>query len=207
MKDCVFVVADSQAEETFRGFFARPALQEILGFRPFTFDIIREPNSDPGVYNKAQELVRPFQRTHHHAIIVLDEAWKGSPGAEKIQDRILGNLVRTGWAEKHVAVVVIVPELEAWILQERQPFRQVVGFTEPSIRPILTESGFWRENDAKAHAPKEAIEHICRRSRTPQSGALYRKIANQISYRECVDENFRSLCSQLSTWFPAEAPQ
>jgi hypothetical protein len=207
MKDCVFVVADKEMKATFDGFFERPALQRLLQIRRFTYDIFSEPTKDPGVYTKAHELVRSFQKTHRHAMVVLDEEWSGSPRATKIRQHILGNIHRIGWPEDRVAVVVIVPELEAWILQDRPHFHETVKFTQPSLRSWLATKGHWREGDIKAHAPKEAIEALCRDGRVPRSSVLYRQIASQISFQGCIDGSFLALCAQLRTWFPAEANQ
>src|SRR5436853_186249 len=109
MKDCIFLLADLDMESTFRGFLTRNNFHLALQVRLFEFECIRAPTKDPGVYNQAHELLRSYQRSHRYAVVVLDEAWDGSPGAEAIRQYIHDNLIRSGWSEDRIAIIVIRP--------------------------------------------------------------------------------------------------
>ena len=37
---------------------------------------------DPGTYTTGEELLKPFQKTHRHAVLMLDAEWDGLPGAD-----------------------------------------------------------------------------------------------------------------------------
>src|SRR5947208_12344713 len=117
-KDCIFLVADKQMEYAFKGFLERSNFHLSLGIRPFTYEIIVDPASDPGVYTRGHELLRLYCQTHRHAIVVLDNDWHGSPGATTIQTTIKQRLAQNGWSSGNVEVVVIVPELEIWLCQD-----------------------------------------------------------------------------------------
>jgi len=70
MRDCVFLVADSNMAAAFRGFFTRERFERSLGCGMFGFDpredlIVDEAGSDPGVYGRAHELLRPYLGSVH----------------------------------------------------------------------------------------------------------------------------------------------
>lgn len=95
MRDCIFLLADKNMEATFIGFLTREQFHLSLGIRQFEFDIaedliVDESGNDPGVYTRAHEFLRPYQRTHRYAVIVLDNAWEGSPGVATIENNIFG---------------------------------------------------------------------------------------------------------------------
>lgn len=74
MRDCIFLLADKNMEATFIGFLTRDGFHLSLGIRQFEFDpaedlIVDESGSDPGVYTRAHEFLRPYQRTHRYAVI------------------------------------------------------------------------------------------------------------------------------------------
>ena len=121
-RPCVILVADSNMAAAFRGFFQREGWHLSLGCAPFEINtqvgadlIVDEGGNDPGVYTKGHELLRPYQSSHQHAIVVLDCEWDGSPGKAAIEAHITGQLVASGWAADAVKVIAIDPELENWL--------------------------------------------------------------------------------------------
>lgn len=191
---------------TFEGFLGRQGFHYSLGTEAFTWDrrdVLVDEDSDPGVYRRAHETLRPFQRSHRHALIVLDEAWAGSPGAERIRQHIEREMVKSGWDRERFEVVVIVPELECWIWQDKPDLERAVGFRGPgSLRQFLKDQGVWPEGQAKPDDPKEALERILRDSRTPRSSSIYKKITSRVSVKDCTDPSFRQMLTALRRWFP-----
>jgi hypothetical protein len=97
MRDCIFLVADSNMAAAFRGLFTRERFERSLRCGMFGFDpredlIVDEAGSDPGVYSRAHELLRPYLRAHRYAVVVLDSEWEGSPGAAPIATNIRDKL-------------------------------------------------------------------------------------------------------------------
>ena len=138
-------------------------------------------------------------------MVVLDSAWDGSPGAVHIAAHIHDNLHRNGWARERCAVVVIEPELEAWLWQDNPHVAEVLRYrSEPGLRALLTQQGFWETTMPKPARPKEAVEYVLRRTRRPRSSALYAEIASKVSVAGCVDVAFQHLAETLRLWFPAE---
>ncbi len=204
-KDCIFLVADKQMEEAFKGFLGRNEFHLKLNVHPFTFDIIVETGSDPGVYKRAHQLLRLYQRTHQHAIVVLDEEWGSSPGATQIEATINKNLTNNGWREEDVVVIVIKPELEVWLWQDSPHIANAFRFDHspyPTLRNCLEAEGLWLSNHLKPARPKEAFEWVQRKSGLPRSGAIYNKITASVSVRHCTDPAFRLLHQTLQRWFP-----
>jgi len=102
VRDCIFLLADLGMEAAFKGFFSRQNFHYALGTAQFSFDskqdmICDRAGNDPGVYTRAHELLRPYQSSHQNAVIVLDNAWEGSPGVDKIRSDISA---RTGGVGK-----------------------------------------------------------------------------------------------------------
>ncbi len=209
MRDCIFLLADKNMEAAFIGFFTRPQFHMTLGIREFEFDpqqdIIVEPGNDPGVYTRAHQLISPYLRTHRYAVVVLDNAWEGSPGVEKIHSNIKTNLITTGWDKENCVVIVIDPELETWILQDNQNVADAFRFKQDvSLRQWLQNKGLWNNTDTKSVDPKKAVEAALKVSRIPRSSAIYKNITGQVSVKRCVDPAFHSLCSIMQQWFPLD---
>ena len=199
-------------EAAFTGFFTREKFHLSLGIRPFEFDprqdIIVESGNDPGVYTRAHELIRPFQQSHYHAVVVLDNAWDGSPGVEKIEETITNNMIQTGWDSDNFVVIVINPELEIWILQDNLNVKEALRLKQDvPLRQWLEQKELWESDSIKAADPKAAIEYILKSSKTPRSSAIYRQITSKVSVRGCVDPAFNLLCSKMQQWFPVEGGQ
>lgn len=214
MRDCIFLLADKNMEATFIGFLTRDGFHFSLGIRQFDFDpqqdiIVDEMGNDPGVYTRAHELLRSYQRTHRYAVIVLDNAWDGSPGVEAIEDNIIKNVRATGWNEKNFVVIVINPELEAWILQDSPVVEKAFRFQQQnlSMRSWLAQKGLWDADAIKPADPKKAVEDTLKMSKTPRSSAIYRQITSRVSIKGCQDSAFQKLCNQMQQWFAIESGQ
>lgn len=213
MRDCVFLLADKNMEATFIGFLTREQFNLSLGIRQFEFDLAEDlivdvSGNDPGVYTRAHEFLRPYQRTHRYAIIVLDNAWEGSPGVTAIENNIKVNMLKTGWDEENFAVIVIDPELEVWIWQDSPHVAAAFLFKQNiPLRKWLEARGLWDASEPKPSDPKKAVEETLKISKTPRSSAIYRKITSRVSVKGCTDQAFQRLCSTMQQWFSIEEGQ
>lgn len=207
MRDCIFLLADSNMQAAFTGFLTRDKFHLSLGIRKFDFDpkhdIIVHKERDPGVYKSAHQELDRYQNDYQYAVIVLDKEWKNSPGVKKTQEHINKNMISTGWDKNRFVVIVIDPELEAWILQDNPHVVEVLGFKqELSLKQWLNNKGLWDDLSSKCPDPKAAIEAIAKISKTPRSSAIYQKITSKISVKNCIDPAFTLLCETLRRWFP-----
>ena len=209
-RDCVFWVADSTMAHVFKSFLMREMFHQSLGCGPFSFDpgqdlFANAGGNDPGLYVRAHQLVANYARSHKYAVIVLDAAWEGSPDPEAIEDHVSKNLAEV-WAAGRYRVIVIDPELEAWILNDSPHVATAFRYDgNLPVRQWLRDKGYWPEGCAKPPDPKSAVEALCRFTRTPRSAAVYGKVVSRVSVRSCVDPAFRQLAGTLSQWFPSEA--
>lgn len=204
-RDIVFLTPDQGIKQVLKGFLSRaPHLR--LGCGEFSIDsdeeILVEPTRDPGVYGKAHELLRPYVDSHHRAVVILDEAWDGSPHADAIRQHIAERMAEV-W--KEFAVVVIVPELEAWLMNENEHLTRIFRCPR-NYRDILADAGFWPAGSAKPPRPKEALEYLCKRHGARAANAEYGKLAEVMSVRRCQDPAFLQLRDKLCEWFPTVRP-
>jgi hypothetical protein len=211
MRDCVFLVADKNMEAAFQGFLEREQFHRSMGCGLFEFDagsdlLVGAGQNDPGLYTRGHELLRSYQRSHRHAVIVLDEAWDGSPGAAKIEAKVRRDLEESGWERERVEVIVICPELEVWVCHDSPQVEQVLGCQKAgiSLKESLVTAGFWQADRPKPDDPKSGIERVLRQVRMPRSSALFKKITSEISVKRCVDPAFERLRDALQRWFPVE---
>ncbi len=213
-RPCVILVADSNMAAVFRGYFGRDQWHRSLGCAPFEFDaetgqdlLVDEGGNDPGVYSRAHELLRPYQRSHERALVVLDCEWGGSPGQSKIVADITANLVASGWRENAVKVIAIEPELENWVWQNSLHVISVLRYRNgPDLFTLLIQQSWLLEGQAKPPRPKEALEWVLRQTRRPRSSAIYEELASRISIKGCSDAAFLELHATLQAWFPPETP-
>ena len=213
-RPCVILVADSNMAATFRGFFKRDGWHLSLACAAFDIDadvggdlIVDEGGNDPGVYTKGHELLRPFQRSHQRALVVLDCEWEGSRGKAAIVQHITARLVESGWSADAVKVIAIEPELENWLWQDKPLVADVLRYRGViPLRQYLADHGWWPQGAAKPPRPKEAAEWVLRHTRQPRSSAIYQKLAEHISVRGCTDTSFIEMHTTLRAWFPTEVP-
>lgn len=213
-RPCVILVADSNMAAAFRGYFGRAQWHLSLGCDSFDFNtniggdlIVDEGGNDPGVYTKGHELLRPFQRSHERALVILDCEWEGSPGKEAIEQHITANLVSSGWPHDNVKVIAIDPELENWLWQNNPNVAAVLNYRgHPPLRQWLEQNGWWPQGAVKPPRPKEAAEWVLRQTRKPRSSAIYQQLAACIGINGCTDAAFTAMHAQLKTWFPQGDP-
>ncbi len=211
MRDCIFLLADTNMQAAFEGFFSRAGFHQSLGCGVFDFDLrldvkVAAGDNDPGLFTRGHELLRPFQATHKRAVVVLDAEWEGSPGANAIKQHLSRHIQATGWPEDAFQVIVIDPELENWIWQHNDHIAKGLGFD--TMNALLDDPDVqqaWPNGSAKPNKPKEILETILRKKRIPRSSAIYKRITSQVSVRNCQDSAFQELSDVLRTWFPVEA--
>lgn len=209
MRDCIFLVADSNMEAAFNGFLGREQFHLSLQCGPFEFDsrkdlVVASGDNDPGLYTRAHELLRPYTTTHAHAVVVLDSEWEGSPGSDAILTHITSQLLSSGWNEDNCKVIVIDPELENWIWQKNPHVARALGLESASHFTSIISSAEWPENQNKPNQPKEVLERILEEKRIPRSSSIYRNITSKVSINGCQDDAFLLLKTTLQNWFSYE---
>ncbi len=185
-------------EKVVDAFFRKASVHVSLDCGPFDFDcrqdLIKANQADPGMYVRGHELLRLFQSTHRHALMLLDAEWSGSPGAARIESDVREKLCHSGWREGEADVIAIDPELEAWIWIDSIHTAQALGHSSyEAVRQWLHEKKMWPTESVKPPDPKAAVESVLRERRKPRSSAIYAKIIEQASVQQCVDPAFARL--------------
>jgi hypothetical protein len=202
-RDLVALVADKNIEQALRGLFSRP---EALEAHPFSFEIYVHPERDPGCLRKAAEFLQPFTKRYSRALVVFDREGSGSEkhGREALETHVAQQLGEVGWRER-AAVIALDPELEAWVWSDSPHVDGILSWKDPAMemREWLIQIGYLKPPAVKPERPKEAMEKVLRRSRTPRSSSLYRKLAERVSFQRCSDPAFRKLRRRIQSWFPS----
>ncbi|MDA3788907.1 MAG: hypothetical protein PF503_10495 [Desulfobacula sp.] len=209
MRDCIFLLADTNMEAAFKGFLCRDQFHQSLQCGTFDFDmrqdlVVAAGANDPGLYNRGHEILKPYIQTHTHAVLVLDSEWAGSPGAEAIDANISANLYQSGWRKDNCRVIVIEPELESWTWQRNDHVARHLGLASASSFPNAIAKNVWPDGQAKPDHPKETLEAVLRTNRIPRSSSIYKNITSRVSVDGCEDQSFQLLRTTLQAWFPVE---
>lgn len=226
MREIVFHLADAAMEDAFRAFFRREDWHFALGCRRFDIDpysardIYRIAGSnsdlnpcrnDPGIWNHAHDNLQSHLKTHERAVIVLDEFFGGSTGAESLTETITQNLCNSGWAVENVSVIVIRPMLEAWLWADNPNVAQAFGFSDfRSLQEPLIERNLWDRGapkplpDKMKEAKKVALK-LGQHKKLPSSPfvSVFRSISSR-AFDICQEPGFQQMRQTLQAWFPQE---
>jgi hypothetical protein len=201
-KDLVVLTADKNIEFAVRALLS--SRLAALAIRQVNFDVFPHPERDPGCRLRAHDFLRASLRTYEHALVIFDRHGCGSEhrGRAEIESEVEAHLAGSGWGDR-ATTVVLDPELEAWVWGDSAQVEAHLGWdgAPNGLRPWLEQNGLWNTGDPKPHDPKEAVERALYRARKPRSSALYRRLAEAVSFSNCSDAAFQKFSSPVKTWF------
>jgi len=115
--DLVVMVPGKDEEKTVEALLT--ARQGSLGIKEIKFKIFVHPGRDPGCYKKADSLLREFVNKAEYCLVIFDHEGSGQEkkSPEKVSADLRERLSRNGWQDR-AEVLVISPELEAWVWSE-----------------------------------------------------------------------------------------
>ena len=204
-RDLVVLAADKDAQEALDGLLGNRT--KSLQIRDIKYDIEKHPQHDPGCLLTSAGILTPFAHTHKYAIVVFDYDGCGrSESTRKSLEIEVETVLAKVW-DGRIAVIVIDPELEAWIWTKPSHIPDIIGWpTTESLPEWLVENAYLDSpTQAKPVRPKEAFEAALREVRKPRSSATFRRIAEKVSFGKCTDPAFLKLLTTLRKWFPATA--
>lgn len=204
--DLVVLSADLDIESAIQGLISRP---EALGIRPVQAQFYRHPGRDPGCRTQAHEYLRSFANAFHHALVVFDFEGSGGGAGDRteLEADLESRLKLNGWGER-AAVIVIFPEVEAWVWSDSPQVDKVCGWTgnSPGLRQWLLDKTFLGKGQSKPSQPKQAFRSALRAVRKQPSAALFKELAQSVSLKRCVDPAFGKLKTTLQKWFAPANP-
>lgn len=201
-RDLVILVADQDMKATLEALLTR---HQALGIRPIQYVVYKHPGHDAGCRTQGVEFLRTFCRQFTHALLIFDLEGSGrdNDSPDDVESELEESLCRNGWTDDRAAVIVIVPELEIWIWSDSPHVDQICGWENriPPFREWLVEEGFLKSKEEKPDRPKEAFHHALRKVRKQPSSALFKQMAEKVSFRNCTDSRFQKLLERLQKWF------
>jgi len=200
LKDLFVLVADESMEKTVQTILEKR--RESLGIKNITKNIMPHPLKDPGVYSQGVEFCRNFQREYAKFIIILDFKFSGSQRSpEEMREEMIDKAKSCGFSDNNFEIIVISPELEAWIWKSRRHMASLVGWDEGKLNDWLKKTFNLHNNKPKN--PKEVYLELLRVSRTQKSSDNFSKMAGIIGFKDCQDPAFNSFQAILLKWFKA----
>lgn len=201
--DLVVLVPDKQMEATLRSLLHRHASLQV---KPFSFEILVHPRRDPGCRGESAALLSVYASRAKYALVLFDREGCGEEQLprETLESNVEAALAASGWTGRS-SVVVISPELEAWVWSDSPVVDQTVGWAglAPSLRQWLVEQQLVVANDSKPSKPKEAFEAALKKVRKRRSASIYGELAAKVGLGRCTDPAFQKLKNILLGWFAA----
>ena len=202
--DLFVLTADWQIQRTIETLltYRRPALD--IG--NISFHVQRHPRRDPGCRTESTSFLETARRSHLRALVVFDFEGCGENrlDATGLEASLERDLRARGWEEDRTAVIVINPELEAWVFgAASRHIQRAVGWSG-SQAPLdwLASNGYRSESSGKPENPKAALEALLFQSRRTRSARVYEDLARTASLNHCHDPAFHKFRSTLHRWFP-----
>jgi len=209
-RDLFVVVADLDAENTIKTLLVdrQPALGINLAFspeRPPNGDLLRWKGRDSGCHKDAIDLLRRPQCTHRHGLLIFDHHGCGAERKSRVdvERNLEVKLHANGWAVGDVAVIVIEPELEAWVWSSSPRVADLLGWQDDRdrLRPFLAEANLWSAESLKPIDPKKAMATALKEKQKPLGARLFSDLASRVAVAQCQDAAFRKFNETLKRWF------
>lgn len=200
--DLVVLVPDKNFEYGVRGLLSRP---DTLGIREIDFRVIVHPKRDPGCARTSHEILRLFCRNYDRALLLFDKEGSGceSQRTDALTEVIRNRLSANGWGDR-ADVIVLEPELEAWIFPPTAEVQRCLGWNQLiALRVWLETERFCLVGHPKPRRPKEALERILFTLRRPRSSSIYECLGRSVNFQACADPAFQKFWQILAAWFPA----
>jgi len=199
--DLVVLTAGKDESEIVRTLAERR--YESLGIRPIRCSVLHHPRRDPGCARESPQILQTYLTRAARALVVFDWEGSGREGktAAEIETEVTRMLESGGWVDR-CTVIVIAPELEAWLWTSSPHVSRTLGWGDDyaALVDILQARGF-DFIDGKPDRPKEAVEMCLREKRIQRSSALYGEIAAKVTLKRCADRSFLKLQRTLRDWF------
>jgi len=202
-KDLVVLTEGKNDQNAVRGILTQ---HRALAIRDISPDFHTHPERASGIWRHAHEFLRPFHRTHAHALVLMDRAGGGALVEQEtrthLEQELEQHLSASGWRDR-AAAIVIDPELEIWVWSRVPEVEAALGWAgrRPSLWEWATAEGHLRPGESKPHRPKEAMQAALSQVHKPRSSAIYRQLAETVDFTPCTDPAFLKLRQTLAKWF------
>lgn len=201
-RDLIVVVPDGDMEFAVRAMLSR---SRALGIRPITYDVRRHVQRDAGCRSDCHNYLRLWLNEYRYAMVLFDHEGSGMEITPRTQlESEVEEILRVNGWQNRAAVIVIDPELEAWVWSDSPEVDNVLGWTgrTPALRAwVQSNTAFWNSGKVKPARPKEAFDAALRRVGKQNSSSVFEDLAARVSMDRCLDPAFDKFKSVLRRWF------
>ncbi|MFA0742104.1 MAG: hypothetical protein DFNUSKGM_002224 [Candidatus Fervidibacter sacchari] len=199
MKDLVVLVADSNMKAAVQTLIEKR--YKSLGICQVQADVLVHPRRDPGIFHEAHIFLQPLRNEYRYALVMFDHEGCGQENrpARQLEQEVKERLEQADW-QGRCEVIVLEPELEAWVWSSSPHVPKVLGLTPQKMQQILQR--FPQNRLGKPQRPKEAMEECLKEAKIPRSSSIYAELAETVGLQNCVDPNFVKFRQTLQKWFP-----
>ncbi len=198
--DLFVLVADRDIEQTVLGLLARTHAMGIRSVQ--TAEVRPFSRHDGGCRVEGVSFLRALRGQVRHSLLIFDHHGSGADTtAAELENRLEEELRKSGWGED-AAVIVIDPEIEAWVWAESNLVDRILGRSDGSLRIWLQSNDYIKPGQQKPADPKNAMEAALRHVAKKPSSSIFRQLADNVSFKGCTDRSFNKLTSTLQRWFP-----
>ncbi|WP_265595259.1 hypothetical protein [Verrucomicrobium sp. BvORR106] len=184
-----------------------------LRLRAVDYEIVKDAFRDSS--KEVVDLLRPYQRSCSHVLLVRDfhgSGWEDR-GKANLEKYLHNELIESGWEEAKSCVLIVDPEIEAWIrfesthlqalVRERaRKCKDRVDLFFPSAVESAIDSFGGRNELGKPKHPKEALETLLKEFGIQRSNSIYERLVEKESLHGCKVESFLQFIQTLQRWFP-----
>jgi hypothetical protein len=201
--DLILLVPGKDEQEALDGLLSsrRPSLR----IRPIRYTFLVASMRDPGCFQSAHALLRPYHNRVRRAVVIFDHFGSGQEHRvpEEVEENVRSRLSAAGWGDRAEALV-LRPELETWVWSASPHVDEVLGWRDrnPPLREWLRDRALWPVENAKPPQPKKSLLEALRQAGVPQSPRLFRQLANRVGIHGCQDATFVRFRELLHAWFP-----
>lgn len=184
-----------------------------LRIREVPHEIIKDAFRDSS--REGAALLRPFLRTCSHALMIRDLEGSGweKRGAAALEQDLLEGMRANGWPAGRAAVIVVDPEIEAWLRFDSPHLHQIVrdrarrrGRESDLLLAVKIDEAVAARgglNDlGKPARPKEVLESILAHFGIQRGNAIYESLAKSESLKGCKVASFQRVIALFQAWFP-----
>lgn len=200
--DLFALVADRDIEQAISGLLSRT---HAIGIQPLKSVEIRPfARHDGGCRTEGVSVLRTLRKQFRHALLVFDFDGSGSvvADASALERSLESELAAAGWGND-AAVVIIEPEIEAWVWSSSSKVEEVLEWkSQESLRDWLRSQSLLTDGHVKPHDPKQALRATLRKVGRKPSSSIFKELAEKVSWKGCTDRSFIKLLSTLQAWFP-----
>jgi hypothetical protein len=200
-KDLVILVADMDAEMCLKSLL--PRFQIVLGTREITFDIFKHSQRDGGCRTESHNFLRGMIKNYDYAMVIFDYEGSGShKSVENSEKEVKELLEKNGWKNK-CEVIIANPEIDNWIWANSPHVATHLGWQNlDELNLFLVKENFKKDAKSKPERPKEAMEIALKsKKEIPHTSAIFKNIANDVSFKSCTDKSFLKFKDKIVEWF------